>query len=65
MCESYLGYLHHANEYWSETLSFGSVVHKCCKDENLVDLWEVTDAGAGPASRLNGTARWVVAAHTV
>ncbi|GBG30284.1 Arylsulfatase B [Hondaea fermentalgiana] len=52
--ETFLGYYHHANDEWTETLSTGSVVHgdMCSKfGPELVDLWNTT----GPAIGLNGT----------
>jgi arylsulfatase B len=57
--ESWLGYFHHANDYYTETLTGGStVVTDVCGRElglDLVDLWSSGPAGSGPARHLNGT----------
>jgi arylsulfatase I/J len=50
--ETFFGYYHHANDYYNETLSAGSTVHKDpCPGRSGVDLWNTT----GPAYGKNGT----------
>ena len=50
--QRFLGYYHHANDYYSESLPFAAIgtVNVC--DNKFVDLW----LDDGPAHRLNGTA---------
>ena len=50
--QRFLGYYHHANDYYSESLPFAAIgtVNVC--DNKFVDLW----LDNGPAHRLNGTA---------
>lgn len=48
--ETFFGYYHHANDYWTQRLSDSDLEPDICG--NLVDLWNTT----GPARDRNGTA---------
>ncbi|CAE8635175.1 unnamed protein product [Polarella glacialis] len=48
--ETFFGYYHHANDYWTQRLSDSDLHGDICG--NLVDLWNTT----GPARDRNGTA---------
>eukprot|EP00933_Yihiella_yeosuensis_P078551 TRINITY_DN900_c0_g1_i1.p1 TRINITY_DN900_c0_g1~~TRINITY_DN900_c0_g1_i1.p1 ORF type:complete len:564 (-),score=95.99 TRINITY_DN900_c0_g1_i1:369-2060(-) len=48
--ETFFGYFHHANDYWTQRLSDAELHPDICG--NMVDLWNTT----GPARDRNGTA---------
>mmetsp|Transcript_43826 Transcript_43826/g.103630 ORF Transcript_43826/g.103630 Transcript_43826/m.103630 type:complete len:536 (+) Transcript_43826:74-1681(+) len=49
--DSFFGYFHHANDYWTEKIGFSSTGGLDACQNQFVDLWD-TDR---PASRANGT----------
>ena len=49
--ESFLGYYHHANDYYSEGLEYNSIGEINVCDNKFTDLWLTN----GPALGMNGT----------